>query len=84
MILQAAIPGATKTRLMYSALLSHSQVQEYLSFLIERGLLAHEKKTAEYKITEQGLKFLKVYEEISKIVSLDEAETVEPRLGPSK
>jgi predicted transcriptional regulator len=36
MILQAAMPGATKTRLMYSAFLSYAQIQEYVQFLTER------------------------------------------------
>lgn len=84
MILQASSPGATKTRLMYGALLSHSQVQEYLHFLIERGLISLEKKNGEYKLTEQGLRFLKVYEEISKIISEGNPEALEPRLNPRK
>jgi predicted transcriptional regulator len=69
MILQAATQGATKTRLMYSAFLSHSQLQEYLQFLLEKGLLAHDPKSGEYKLTERGLRFVQVYEDISKIVS---------------
>lgn len=73
MILQAATHGATKTRLMYSAYLSYAQLQEYLAFLIERRLLALEEGASTYKLTEQGLKFLRVYEEISQIVSLSGA-----------
>jgi predicted transcriptional regulator len=71
MILQAAMPGATKTRLMYSAFLSYAQIQEYVQFMTERGLISLDGKSAQYKLTEQGLRFLRVYDEISEIVSLD-------------
>ncbi len=71
MILQAAMHGATKTRLMYSAYLSYAQVQEYLAFLKDRKLISFEEESQEYKLTEQGLRFLRVYDEISEIVSLN-------------
>jgi predicted transcriptional regulator len=71
MILQAAMHGATKTRLMYSAYLSYAQVQECLQFLTERKLISFEEESQEYKLTEQGLRFLRVYDEISEIVSLN-------------
>jgi predicted transcriptional regulator len=71
MILQSAMNGATKTRLMYSAYLSYAQVQEYLRFLRERQLLSFEEESQQYKLTEQGLRFLRVYDEISGILSVD-------------
>ena len=71
MVLQAAMNGATKTRLMYSAFLSYAQVQEYLHFLMERKLISFEQESAEYKLTPEGLHFLRIYDEISGIVSLD-------------
>ena len=76
-ILQAGMNGATKTRLMYSAFLSHAQLQEYLQFLTEKKLLGFDEKTSEYKLTEQGLRFLRVYEDISKIVALEGNKTSE-------
>jgi predicted transcriptional regulator len=82
MILQAAMHGATKTRLMYSAYLSYAQVQEYLAFLNERKLLSFEEESQEYKLTEQGLKFLRVYDEISDIVSLNNNKSTE-RVPPN-
>ena len=75
MILQSAMNGATKTRLMYSAYLSYAQVQEYIHFLRERQLISFEEESQEYKLTEQGLRFLRVYDEISQIVSLDGSKT---------
>ena len=71
MVLQAAMNGATKTRLMYSAYLSYAQVQEYLRFLKERRLLNFEEESQQYTLTEQGLRFLRVYDEISGILSVD-------------
>jgi predicted transcriptional regulator len=83
MILQASMNGATKTRLMYSAYLSYAQVQEYLQYLTERRLINFEEHTHAYTLTEQGLHFLRVYDEISAIVSLKNPEppvTAEPAL----
>jgi predicted transcriptional regulator len=77
MILQAAMKGATKTRLMYSAYLSYAQVQEYLRYLVERKLVSLEETTHAYTLTEQGLHFLKVYDEISEIVSMKNPMTPE-------
>jgi len=74
MILQASMNGATKTRLMYSAYLSYAQVQEYLQYLTDRRLISFDPETHAYKLTEQGLHFLRVYDEISAIVSLKNAE----------
>jgi predicted transcriptional regulator len=83
MVLQAAMNGATKTRLMYSAYLSYAQVQEYIHFLMDRQLISFEEDSQEFKLTEQGLRFLRVYDEISDIVSLDNnkiSERVSPNL----
>ena len=70
MILQAAMAGATKTRLMYSAYLSYAQIQEYLEFLREKGLILYEEGVQQYKLTEKGLHFLHVYEKISELIYL--------------
>ncbi len=69
MILQAAMNGATRTRLMYNAFLSYSQAQEYLGFLTEKRLISFEAKRGEYRLTERGLRFLRVYDEINRIIS---------------
>ena len=69
MILQAAREGATKTRIMYKAYLSYTQVKEYLSFLLENDLVKYEEGSQIYRITEKGLHFLQVYGEISDLVT---------------
>jgi predicted transcriptional regulator len=69
MILQAARAGATKTKIMYKAYLSYTQVKEYLSFLLENDLVKYEEGSQIYRITEKGLHFLQVYGEISDLVT---------------
>ncbi len=46
-------------------------------FLLEKGLISLEQGTSEYKLTEQGLHFLRVYSEISEIVSIKTAGKAE-------
>mgnify|MGYP003576836026 CR=1 FL=1 len=69
MILQAARAGATKTKIMYKAYLSYTQVKEYLSFLLENDLVRYEEGSQVYRITEKGIHFLQVYGEISDLVT---------------
>ena len=70
MILQAAMNGATKTHLMYGAYLSYGQIQEYLEFLQEKGLIMYEEGVQHYKLSEKGLHFLHVYEQISELMTV--------------
>ena len=72
MILQAAINGATKTRIMYGAYLSYAQVKEYLSFLIEKDLIRYEEGSAIYKLTQKGVQLLRVYEDISDMITVSD------------
>jgi len=69
MILEAARSGATKTKIMYKAYLSYTQVKEYITFLQDNELLAYEQGTQLYKISEKGYKFLRSYSEISELVA---------------
>lgn len=59
-ILESAIVGATKTKIMYNAYLSYAQLKEYLSVLEENGLLAQDKGEQIYKTTEKGKRFLDI------------------------
>ena len=68
-ILDAAnVEGETKTRIMYFAFLSYNQLNEYLSVLIENNLLEYLDGTKTYKTTEKGLHFLKMHNEIKKLL----------------
>ena len=68
-ILQVANGGnATKTKIMYKALLGYDQLKEYLRLLAKSDLLHYDFVTQTFKTTEKGLRFLKFYNEISDVV----------------
>jgi predicted transcriptional regulator len=69
-ILQTANNGATKTRIMYGAYLSHAQLKEYLEFLQSKDLLAYEEGTNLYKLTAKGLQCLSTFETVNDMISL--------------
>lgn len=69
MILETARSGVTKTKIMYKAYMSYTQIKEYLSFLQENGLIKYE-EGALYRVTEKGLQFLEAYDEISELITL--------------
>jgi predicted transcriptional regulator len=68
-ILDAANGGSTKTKIMYKAYLSYAQLKEYLSILVENGLLEYEEGDLKYKTTEKRLRFMRTYNEIGEMVS---------------
>jgi predicted transcriptional regulator len=69
--------GAKKTSIMYKSFLSYAQLKEYLSFMVEKGLVdevPHEFSGNEnfvYKITGKGLRLLQISKEIESLVGLD-------------
>ena len=69
MILQSARGGATKTRIMYKAYLSYTQLKEYLTFLQDNDLIKYEEGSQLYRITAKGRHFLEAYDQISDLVS---------------
>lgn len=60
-ILSVASAKVRKTRIMYQANLSYSQVEKYLQNLLEQGLLKHHEDSC-YLITTKGLEFLELYD----------------------
>jgi predicted transcriptional regulator len=66
LILEAAIEGATKAKIMDLVHLSILQAKDYLFVLLENGLLCYGKGTGIYKTTEKGLRMLETYNLISK------------------
>ena len=54
---------------MYKAYLSYAQLKEYLTVLIENGLLDYEKGTQTYKTSSKGLQFLKTYRQIGGMIT---------------
>ena len=72
-ILKVALEGkASKRRLMYASFLSFAQINEYLGFLMANGLVMMDKDNHVYSLTEKGLRFLHVYEDLSKLIPLEE------------
>ena len=66
---------AGKTEIMYSANMSYSQLQKYLKFLLQLGLI--DKVTVgnpvvTYRVTDKGLKLLRSIDSILEILELKE------------
>jgi predicted transcriptional regulator len=75
LILEAANGGgATKTRIMYKAFLSYTQLKEYLTILLENGLLEYEGRRELYRTTEKGMHFLQKYIKVQEMMPLERAQ----------
>src|SRR5215217_1054892 len=68
--------GLTKTKIMYNVFLSFAQLKEYLSVLLEKGLIEEYQKEKEkqrssyyYRITHKGRRFLEIYRDLSEMIS---------------
>lgn len=67
-ILDIARGGSIKTRIMYNAFLSFPQLKEYLDLLLKGGLLEHDESGRTYNTTDKGRRFLKMYQEIDRMI----------------
>ena len=56
--------NATKSKIMYSSYLSYTQLADYLSLLIDKGLIEYQKSEHIYRTTSKGLHYLNVYDRI--------------------
>ncbi len=63
----SAMSGVLKTKIMYEAFLSFSQLQEYVGILLRNGLLEHDELKKTYKTTEKGLRLLEMYNRLHEI-----------------
>lgn len=70
-ILDSVRSGTSKTKIMYKAYLSYTQMKEYLKFLQDKGLMEYEEGSQIYRITGNGIQFLRAYEEITNLVTKD-------------
>jgi predicted transcriptional regulator len=75
-ILEVANGGASKTRIMYKAILGYKQMKEYVKFLTKIGLLVydHEEEVQILRTTEKGLQFLDKYNQIYSLIKEEEEE----------
>jgi predicted transcriptional regulator len=62
--------GATKTKLMYKAYLSFNQLREYLSLLVENGLIEYEEGLRTYRTTEKGIRLLQIQTTMDEIAPI--------------
>lgn len=60
--------GVTKTKIMYKAFLSYSQLKEYLAIMLDNGLLDYHGGTQTYRPTGKGFKFLRIYNQMDDIM----------------
>ena len=67
-ILDSANGGATKTKIMYTAVLSYSQLNEYFSMLIENNLIEYLDGAHKFRTTEKGLNFIKMHNQIEELL----------------
>ncbi|HXV45815.1 MAG TPA: winged helix-turn-helix domain-containing protein [Nitrososphaera sp.] len=67
-ILEIALDGSIKTKIMYKAFLSFPQLKEYLSVLEEKGLLEYITTDHEYRTTDRGKQFLKMYKDVGQMI----------------
>ena len=74
LILEVAnVEGATKTKIMYKAFLSSSQLKEYLEMLMENSLLEFEEERQFYRTTEKGIRFLQTYAQVHEMMPIENA-----------
>ena len=68
-ILEVASEGTVlKTKIMYGAFLSHQQLKEYLSLLLDRELIQFSKQGQTYRTTDKGLHFLQIYTTLNDMI----------------
>jgi predicted transcriptional regulator len=70
---------AGKTEIMYSVNMSYFQLQKYLNFLLDRGLIDKVKlgnPSVTYRVTEKGLKLLRSIDAILGTLELRDGESL--------
>jgi predicted transcriptional regulator len=71
----------TQTMIMYKAYLTHVQLKQFLASLMEKGLIEYHKLELIYTITEKGMHFLEVYNQLNQLqttTTSTDLQTVEP------
>ncbi len=82
----------TQTMIMYKAYLTHVQLKEFLASLVEKGLIEYHKLERIYTITEKGMHFLEVYNQLNqlqtsnilKTTTSTELQTIGPTQVPNQ
>jgi predicted transcriptional regulator len=92
LILEAVVNTnrATQTIIMYKAYLSYIQSKLFLSSLSEKGLIEYQKEDRLYTITQKGMHFLHVYNQLNQLQTSNvlstktEFQIIEPTQLPNE
>ena len=71
--------GAGKTKIMYNANMSYTQIQKYLGYLVGQGLIEKIRignPAATYQVTESGLKLLQLINSVKEMLGLDDVDSL--------
>ena len=65
----------TRTKIMYGAFLSYTQLNEYMSFLLDKDLISYQqqkktKRSPSIMITEKGIHFLRIHSQINEMITI--------------
>ncbi len=71
--------GAGKTKIMYSANMSYSQIQKYLGYLMAQGFIDRMQMgnpSVTYQVTDSGLKLLQLISSLKEMLGLDDNDSL--------
>ena len=68
-VVMEELEGSTKTKIMYKACLSSTQLKNYLRLAIDRDLLEQDvlNGSSRYKLTQKGVQYLEMFRQTRKI-----------------
>ena len=78
-MLKVGEDGAGKTKIMYNANMSYSQIQKYLGYLVGQGLIEKMQignPSATYQVTDSGLKLLQLINNVKEMLGLDDDDSL--------
>jgi len=82
-ILESSKQGALKTHIMFRCNLNSRQLQLYVQFLVDKGLLVRERvppsPKVEYRTSERGRKYMQAYETLVGLVGNGRPERIQVR-----
>jgi predicted transcriptional regulator len=68
--------AVSKLKMMYKGFLPYAVLAEYVSFLLENELLTYRKYDRRYRITEKGIRFLRLYGELRQMISSKQKDRI--------
>jgi predicted transcriptional regulator len=61
-------PSTRITQIMYETCIPHNQLKEYLTIMIQNRLIAYVKEKKIFRITDYGMNFLELHNEMDKLL----------------